>query len=90
MAEADATSIRARVLMSNRQMCCVCFQMPGVIHYIDGDPANEIAANMAVLCPQHHADALAGKLSAEDLRRAKFNWERGCIGVLMGLARLKE
>ncbi|HOP06362.1 MAG TPA: hypothetical protein PLF13_03630 [candidate division Zixibacteria bacterium] len=89
MAEPGSTKNRERVLMTNRQMCCICFQMPGVIHYIDGNSDNQEAANLAVLCPKHHAEAVAGKLSAEQIRKAKFNWERGCIGVLMGLARLK-
>ena len=75
--------------MTNRQMCCVCFQMPGVIYYIDGNRENQAAANMAVLCPRHFDEAAAGRIAEDRLRTAKFNWERGCIGVLMGLARLK-
>ncbi len=69
--------------------------MPGIIHYLDGDRENHAPDNLAVLCPRHLREALPSgdkppTLAAEEIRQRKTQWERGCLTVLMSLARPLE
>ena len=81
------TSQERRLLRANADRCCVCKRSGlGVnFHHIDGNSANTIDQNLAVLCVQHHDqhhrpaayDRAVNHLdlgSAEILRR-KIAWE---------------
>jgi len=50
--------IAAQVLFQSDRTCCVCRERrrPVQIHHIDGNPANSVADNLAVLCLECHRD----------------------------------
>jgi hypothetical protein len=79
-------SIALRVLLKNKRACCICHQHKEVhLHHIDGNAANTVEQNLAVLCFDHHDQATAGlvkgqtglgvKLSPEEVRMHKMAWE---------------
>ncbi len=77
---------RERLLASNLHRCCVC-KRDGVglhLHHIDGNNANTVDHNMAVLCVEdhdsHHRPNEYSKpkhleLSEDKLREYKLSWE---------------
>jgi hypothetical protein len=78
--------MRQAVLDANATVCCVC-KTRGIginIHHIDGDPENNLFANLAVLCVQdhdaHHRPYASPALQHLDLgedriREYKKRWE---------------
>lgn len=73
----------AEVLLANRHACCICHKFQVQIHHIDEDPSNNEAANLAVLCLEHHdlasmKGSLSRKLSAKEIREFKRQWETLC------------
>ena len=76
-----------RLYLANANRCCVCKRV-GIglnLHHIDGDSANTIDANLAVLCVEdhdrHHRPGRYTKksnhldLSAQELLQLKTSWE---------------
>ena len=74
-------ALAAEILVSSDRTCCVCRQ-PGKsvqLHHIDGNPGNNDAQNIAVLCLQCHDDTqLTGgfgrRLDALTVARYRKNW----------------
>ena len=83
-----------KVLLKNKRMCCVCHSPDKAVqlHHIDGNPANTVENNLAVLCLLHHDQATAGlvkgnvglgvKLSPTEVRMHKSTWEKTVISEL--------
>lgn len=79
-------SLRSMLLASNAHRCCVC-KNSGInlhLHHIDGNRANTVAENLAVLCVAHHdvhhnPDSYVrpnhSELSTAALQRFKTSWE---------------
>jgi len=65
--------------------------MPAIIHYIDGDRTNRAPDNLASLCPHHLELAIhhQSELSPTQIIEFKTRWEKSCLSILMGLARLR-
>ncbi len=83
-------SLERIILIKNRHCCCIC-QRDGIgqeviVHHIDGNNSNNLAANLAVLCLVHASGADAGlkkgklgsgkKLKPDEVREYKKIWER--------------
>jgi hypothetical protein len=87
-------ALEYEVLLANRHSCCVC-QKPRVqLHHIDGNPSNNIAANLAPLCLDHHDMAtmqigLTKKLQPDDVKTYKDEWEEYCRGDIRALSRAR-
>jgi hypothetical protein len=83
------TTQERNILVKNRHCCCICQRdsigQDVLIHHIDGNPANNTAPNLAVLCLQHASMADAAlfkgklgsgkKLKASEVREYKKIWE---------------
>jgi hypothetical protein len=79
---------RNRLLDANAYRCCVCKRrsIGFHFHHIDGDNANTVDANLAVVCVEdhdrhHRPDAYVAKpnhteLSAIEILKYKTSWER--------------
>lgn len=74
----------AKVLWDNRYTCCVCRQssLAVIVHHIDpwAESRDHGAANIAVLCLEHHSRAhrkgeLEQNLSQRQLKEFKRQWE---------------
>jgi len=84
------SSLERRVLVRNRNCCCICqndgYGKEVLIHHIDGNNSNNAESNLAVLCLIHASQADAslkkGKLGAGKklkpgfVRQYKKIWER--------------
>lgn len=82
------------VLLKNKRMCCVCHSPDRTVqvHHIDGNSANTVENNLAVLCLSHHDQATAGlvkgnvglgaKLSPTEVGMHKSNWEKAVVNEL--------
>lgn len=85
-------ALRQTMLIRNRHACCVC-QDGGVhIHHINDDPSDNRPENLAVLCLKHHDKAtaprgLTARLSPDDIRKYKLQWEDDCTRRVERLAR---
>jgi hypothetical protein len=74
-------ALSAQILFESDRTCCVC-RISGrkvEIHHIDGNPANNVAANLAVLCKDCHSDAhtayaFARSLGPEIVRKYNETW----------------
>lgn len=72
--------IEREVLFRNQNICCIC-QKPNIqIHHIDGNPNNNKASNLCVLCIEHHAQVssvnrMTRGLSSSLLKKYKNEWE---------------
>lgn len=69
-------------MFGNRRTCCVCRQVSPsvVIHHIDGNRDNNVAENLAVLCPNCHSNVhsdagLGRRFTQGELLRYKGDWE---------------
>ena len=83
-----------KVLLKNKRMCCVCHSLDRAVqvHHIDGNPANTVENNLAVLCLSHHDQATAGlvkgnvglgvKLSPIEVQEHKSAWEKAVANEL--------
>lgn len=75
--------IRAKVLIANQHACCICSESGVQIHHINGNPADNRLANLAILCIPHHDKAtvvtgLSAKLKDSEIRKYKKSWETAC------------
>ncbi len=73
--------IAAQVLFKSDRRCCVCREKrkPVQLHHIDGNPANSIETNLAVLCLECHRETqIRGgfdrKLDAAQVALYKSDW----------------
>ena len=85
-------ALRSQILLANQHACCICGQAGVQIHHINSNPADNRAANLAVLCLSHHdkstiVTGLSRKLSASDVRKYKRKWERRCHDRVLRAAR---
>jgi hypothetical protein len=72
-----------KVICDFDRACCVCRRRTRfpIVHHIDGDRRNNVPRNLAVLCPEHHAEAhmtsgLARRLSPGQIRQFREDWLR--------------
>lgn len=77
-------SLRRIIETRSAGVCCVCrrIDVGTNIHHIDHDPSNNKSENLALICIQDHdahhrpkAYHLCHRLSADELRRHKSEWE---------------
>jgi hypothetical protein len=74
-------NIAAEVLFRQNRTCCICNE-PGKaiqIHHIDGNPSNNSASNLAVVCLECHNDTQVSggfgrKLNATQVTTYRDNW----------------
>jgi hypothetical protein len=73
--------VAAKVLYLHDHTCCICQERGRhvQIHHIDEDPANNDAANLAVLCTECHNDTMirggfGKKLHAAEVRLYRDEW----------------
>jgi hypothetical protein len=71
------------VLYRNDHTCCICkmARKHVQIHHIDGDPSNNLATNLAVVCLDCHSlvtgdGGLGRKYGPGEVRRYKRTWEQ--------------
>lgn len=86
--------VTLKVLLKNKRTCCVCHAPDRAVqvHHIDGNSANTVQNNLAVLCLSHHDQATAGlvkgnvglgvKLSPIEVRMHKSAWEEAVANEL--------
>lgn len=72
-------SVSALIDLRSNLKCCVCQRRGQQIHHLDGDPANNVFENLALLCFEHHDEAtrtggLGRKLGAETIRLFRKHW----------------
>jgi hypothetical protein len=91
--------VAAEVLFRSDRCCCVCRVRgrPTQVHHIDGNPANSVPENLAVLCLECHNDTLLRggfdrKLDAAQVTLYRDDWYAKVEDVrkTMGLPRTSD
>jgi hypothetical protein len=79
------SDLEAKLLTDNLHTCCICHEnnLHVQIHHIDGNPANNLPGNLAVLCLNCHSRAsgdegLGKSYSAREVIEYKKRWELRC------------
>ena len=74
-----------RLLVANRHTCCICHEERKhvQIHHIDGNSANSVWENLAVVCLDCHSrvtgdEGLGRSFSSGEVEKYKRPWEEGC------------
>jgi hypothetical protein len=72
-------SIRKKIKIACRGLCCICHQTGIEIHHIDGDHSNNEWDNLIPLCRNHHdvyssSRGLSGMLTIEELKEVRDNF----------------
>jgi hypothetical protein len=77
--------VAEEVLVANDHTCCICREARKHVqlHHIYGDPSNNDAGNLSVLCLDCHSrvtgdEGLGRKYSAGEVTRYKVDWEAIC------------
>jgi len=72
-------------MVANRHTCCICQEPrhPVEKHHINGDPADNVWNNLAVVCRNCHGlvtaiGNLGARYSPGEVLRYKQNWEKRC------------
>ena len=87
------TDVEAQVMVANLHRCCIC-RIPNLhvqLHHIDGDPANPVAGNLAVVCLNDHSkvtgdEGLGRRYTPLEVTEDKRRWESACAAMFAAQA----